>query len=103
MVGDRNLDEDVREERAHTQLAACPPSVPRQREVPAAARKLKPPLRIPRWVLPGPRRDGQPRSAGGEKIKDGRHVGLDFYDLLIEGTLGQVLTIPVVNNVRSRS
>jgi hypothetical protein len=21
----------------------------------------------------------------GEKIKDGRHVGLDFYDLLIEG------------------
>jgi hypothetical protein len=25
--------------------------------------------------------------ARGEKIKDGRHVGLDFYDLLIEALM----------------
>jgi hypothetical protein len=43
-VGDQNLEENVREERAHTPLAACLPSVPRQREVPAAARKFELPL-----------------------------------------------------------
>jgi hypothetical protein len=28
------------------------------------------------------------RAGGKIKIKDGRHVGLDFYDLLIEGLIG---------------
>src|SRR5215469_12902801 len=44
MVGDRNVEEKVREERAHTAAAAYLPSVPRQGEVPAAARKFELPL-----------------------------------------------------------
>jgi len=132
MVGDRNLEEKVREERAHTPAAAYLPWVPRQREVPAAARKFELPLsRFPLRGQAGaggfpPRRkhaarqqtalaridaagsphkrgcrplvdpplasriDGlAPEALGGDdrtrqKNKDGRHVGLDFYDLLIE-------------------
>jgi len=129
----------VREERAHTPPAARLPSVPRPREVPAAARKFELPLsRFPlrgkagaggfpprRWhavrqqkalapmdAAAPPARGVSKRSAEtplahppdgrhwgcaqmvnldlpdrvGEKIKDGRHVGLDFYDLLIEAT-----------------
>ena len=44
MGGDRNLEENVREERAHTPPAACLPALPRQREMPAAARKFELPL-----------------------------------------------------------
>jgi hypothetical protein len=39
---------------------------------------------LPRWVPPGPHPNSQPPSASERKIKDGRHVGLDFYDLLID-------------------
>ena len=124
----------MEEERAHSQPAACLPSAPHQRELPAAARKFD----LPLFRFPGgkPGRAGSPHAAGtpcaskqrwhtsmprlppqegfqsaetplahppdgrqrgrvqmvrldlrdraGEKIKDGRHVGLDFYDLLIE-------------------
>jgi hypothetical protein len=48
---------------------------------------LEPPLAHPPDGHPqGPRSDGQPRSTGssGTKMKDGRYVGLDVYDLLIE-------------------
>jgi len=124
-------------ERAHNKPAACLPSEPGQRELPAAARKSHLPLsRFPlrgkagaggfpprRWhavcqqkalapidAAAPPARGVSKRSAetplahppdgrqrdrvqmvrldlrdrAGEKIKDGRHVGLDFYDLLIE-------------------
>src|SRR5215472_5890649 len=90
-------------ERAHNKPAACLPSAPGQRELPAAARKSDLPLsRFPlrgkagaggfpprRWHA-GRQRDRVQmvrldlRDRAGEKIKDGCHVGLDFYDLLIE-------------------
>jgi hypothetical protein len=47
----------VREERAHTPPAACLPSVPRQCEVPAAARKFELPLSG--FPPPGESRGGQ--------------------------------------------
>ena len=110
-------------ERTHTPTAACLPSAPGQRELPAAARKSDLPLsRFPLRGKAGaggfpPRRCAAPPARGvskrsaetplahppdarhrgrvqmvslnlrdrsGRKIKDGRHVGLDFYDLLIE-------------------
>jgi hypothetical protein len=132
----------VREVRAHTPPATCLPSLPRQREVPAAARKFELPLsRFPlrgkagaggfpprRWHAVGqqkalahidaaapPARGVSKRSAETplahppdgchrgrvvmvrldlrdqeKKFKDGRHVGLDFYDLLIEGKLNSL-------------
>ena len=135
----------MREEGAHTPPAACLPSVPRQREVPAAARKFELPLsRFPSGGKPG--RAGSPHAAGtlcaskkrwhtsmprlppqegftplkpplahppdghrwgcaqmveldlpdraGEIIKDGRHVGLDFYGLLIEGDFSLMWILP---------
>jgi hypothetical protein len=33
------------------------------------------------------------RGRAGEKIEDGRHVGLDFYDLLIEARLADGATL----------
>src|SRR5262249_25679706 len=47
-----------------------------------------PPLAHPPDGVTGPRPEWVSldlRDRAGEKIKDGRHVGLDFYDLLIEG------------------
>jgi hypothetical protein len=48
----------------------------------------------------GARPDGQRRFAGsrGGKIKDGRHVGLDFYDLLIEGLRRFISTTASINS-----
>src|SRR5215471_6490572 len=65
--------------RWHTSMPRLPPQGGFQ------SAPLTPPCASPRWVPPGPRRDGRPRSAGSERnFKDGRHAGLDFYDLLIE-------------------
>src|SRR6516165_11118697 len=132
------MERNMEEERAHSQPAACLPSAPHQRELPAAARKSELPLsRFPlrgkagaggfpprRWhavcqqkalarinAADSPARGVSKRSAEPplahppdgyhrgrvvmvgldlrhreKKFKDGRHVGLDFYDLLIEGT-----------------
>src|SRR5262249_24378739 len=66
--------------RWHTSMPRLPPQKGFQ------SAPLKPPLRIPpmgtgavsQWTA------SICGIGAGEKIKDGRHVGLDFYDLLIE-------------------
>jgi hypothetical protein len=70
----------ARQQKALARIgAAAPPA----RGVQSAP--LNPPLaHPPEWTPLGPRPNGQPRSAAGQKFQDGRHVVLDFNDLLIE-------------------
>ena len=69
--------------RWHTSMPQLPPQEGFQ------SAPLKPPLRIPPMGTTGAVSRWSASICGiggGEKIKDGRHVGLDFYDLLIEAT-----------------
>jgi hypothetical protein len=71
-----------------TALAHIDAAAPPARGV--SKRSAEPPLRIPPMGPPGLRPEWVSldlRDRTGEKIKDGRHVGLDFYDLLIEASL----------------
>src|SRR5262249_44209786 len=68
--------------RWHTSMPQLPPA----RGV--SKRSAETPLAHPPDGVTGPRPEWVSlvlRDRAGEKIKDGRHVGLDFYDLLIEG------------------
>src|SRR5215472_13414478 len=67
--------------RWHTSVPRLPPQEGFQ-SAPAETPLAHPPDGCQRGTRP----DSQRRFAGsrGRKIKDGRHVGLDFYDLLIE-------------------
>src|SRR6516225_4002799 len=65
--------------RLHTSMRRLPPQEGFQ------SAPLQPPCASPRWVPSGPRRDvGFDLQDREKKFKDGRHVGFDFYDLLIE-------------------
>ena len=69
------------QKRWHTSMPRLPPQEGFQ------SAPLNPPLRIPPDGAPAASRWSGPRSGSEpeKKIKDGRHVGLDLYDLLIEG------------------
>jgi len=77
--------------KTHSDRSPSDISVLAMEQIGLRGHKEIPPCESPRRAT-GPRPNCQPRSASERKNKDGRHVGLDFYDLLIEATKVQPTT-----------